>query len=364
MFYEAEMMQSLSLPAILAVLTLPLMAAGCASVETSGAAPPLGWPRVDHHIHVFSPETSRNLEMQCARSGGCFAQVSTKASTGEVVIAALDAAGIERGVLLSTAYFFASPRTEDPGLDVVAATRLENRFIVDQAQKSCGRLVAFVSVNPLADNALDEIAYWGEAGGARGVKFQFGNSAVDLQSPEQVRRLAAVFAAAARARLAIVVHLQGAAAGYSGRDVEIFLRDVLPAAADVPVQIAHAGGGGGVDAGMLSALGVFADAIEGDPTGTRNLVFDLAMVPDLISNEGKLPAAASDVAALEVLMRRIGLSRFLMASDWTEGLDLNIYYAGEKAALAFTDAEWLQLQSNEAAYMPAYRPDAACGASQ
>jgi len=344
----------------LAILAIPLLAGGCATHPATLPAPPLGWPQVDHHIHVFSPETSRNLEMQCAKTQSCFAAMSTRASTGAVVVAALDAAHIGRGVLLSNAYFFASPSTDDPGLDVAAATRRENSFIVEQARASCGRLIAVVSVNPLADNALDEIAYWGRTGGTKGVKFQFGNSAVDLRSPDQVRRLAEVFAAAADAHLAIVVHLQGRSADYGAGDVRIFLRDVLPAAKRTTVQIAHAGGGGGVDAGSLAALGVFADAIERDPDGLRNLYFDLAMVPDLIANVGKLPAAPADVATLEGLIRRIGLDRFLMASDWTEGLDLNIYYAGEKSALAFTDAEWRQLQSNVAPFVPPYRPSAAC----
>lgn len=354
------MTHSLSRTTGLAILAIPLLFGGCATQQASFPTPALGWPEVDHHIHVFSPETSRNLERQCAKTQSCFAAMSTRASTGQVVVAALDAAHIGRGVLLSNAYFFASPGTDDPGLDVAAATRRENSFIVEQASASCGRLIAVVSVNPLADNALDEIAYWGRTGGAKGVKFQFGNSAVDLRSPDHVRRLAQVFAAAARARLAIVVHLQGQNPDYGAEDVRIFLRDVLPAAAQTPVQIAHAGGGGGVDAGSLAALGVFAEAIERDPRATRNLYFDLAMVPDLIANVGKMPAAPADVAVLESLVRRIGLDRFLMASDWTEGLDLNIYYAGEKSALSFTDAEWRQLQSNVAPYVPPYRPGAGC----
>jgi hypothetical protein len=37
--------------------------------------------------------------------------------------------------------------------------------------------------------------------------------------------------------------------------------------------------------------------------------------------------------ALERLMRQIGLKRFLLASDCTDGLNLRAYYANEKASL-------------------------------
>lgn len=310
-------------------------------------------PLVDHHLHIFSPEASRVLELICKELGpkGCPPEVSHAPSTGVDLMHALDAAGIKRGVLLSAGYVFYSPELKDPDHDAARNNREENTYIVSQAQASCGRLLPFVSVNPLAPNALDEIAYWGRHGGAVGLKLHLGSARFDFREPEHARKLAAVFAAAGNAHLAILMHMQTRSQDYGAEDVKIFLEQVFPHSAGVPVQIAHAAGGGGVDPGQLAALRAFSVAMQRDPNTTSSLYFDLAMVPDLFANAGKIAASAANVATLESLMRQIGLQRFLPASDYTFGLNLQAYYANNKSALALSAAEWHRLATNVAPYM-------------
>jgi predicted TIM-barrel fold metal-dependent hydrolase len=319
-------------------------------------------PIVDHHMHVFSPEAARVLKISCARVGPvkCPPEISKSPSTGREAVQALDNAGIQTGVLLSTGYFFGSPTLADLKLDVRAKTRAENTFVVDQAQGQCRRLIAFFSVNPLSSNALDEIAYWGRKGGATGLKLHLGNSHFDFRSPQEVRKLAAIFRLAAQLHFAIVVHLETPASDFGARDIHIFLTDVAPFARSVPIQVAHAGGGGGVDAHTLSALGEFADAFEHDPEGAKNIFFDLAMVPDEMSNTAKIAAPADNIAKLKALMERIGIKRFILASDWTYPLKLEKYYADEKAALNFSEDDWRLLVSNVAPYVPTAKAPGNC----
>ena len=275
------------------------------------------------------------------------------------MVAALDADGVRRGVLLSTAYFFGSPELTDLHLDIAREMRAENQFVVDQAHSQCGRLTAFISVNPLLPNALDEIHYWSRVGGVGGLKLHLSNSNFDFRSPEEVKKLAAVFQAAERGHMAIVVHFQTQRKDFGAEDVAIFLRDVAPQARTIPIQIAHAAGGGGVEKTELDAITAFADAFTAHPAATRNIFFDLAMVPDELSNTAKIAAAPADVAALEVQMRRIGLQRFVMGSDWTSGLDLKHYFDDERATLALSDEDWAALAANTAPYLKA--PGAGCG---
>jgi len=331
------------------VVCAVLLSLASARAEPTTAPP----PSVDHHMHIFSPEASRILNIICARVGPkkCPPEISKAPSTGAQVVAALDAAGIQDGVLLSTAYFFGSPEVADLHLDIARETRDENRFVVEQARSQCGRLTAFISVNPLAPNALDEIDYWAREGGAAGLKLHLGNSGFDFRSPAQVKRLAAVFRAAARGHLAIVVHFETRTPDFGAKDVQIFLRDVAPYARTTPVQIAHAAGGGGVDAHSLAALRAFADAIQRNRAATGNLFFDLAMVPDELSNTARIQATPQDVATLKGLMHRIGLQRFVLGSDWTSGLDLKPYFDDERTSLALTDAEWTTLAANQAPYL-------------
>jgi predicted TIM-barrel fold metal-dependent hydrolase len=337
-----------------------LLAVGSASAE-----PPPGAgnnPVVDHHMHIFSPEAARVLKIGCARVGPvkCPPEISKSPSTGRDAVQALNDAGIQTGVLLSTGYFFGSPTLADLKLDVPAKTRTENAFVVDQAKRQCGRLIAFISVNPLSSNARDEIAYWGQKGGATGLKLHLGNSHFDFRSPAEVSKLAAIFRLAAQLRFAIVVHLETAASDFGARDIHIFLTEVAPFARSVPIQVAHAGGGGGADAHTLSALGEFAEAFEHDPENAKNIFFDLAMVPDEMSNTAKIAAPADNIAKLKGLMERIGLKRFILASDWTYPLNLDKYYADEKAALNFSEDDWRSLVSNVAPYLPTAKSSGNC----
>jgi predicted TIM-barrel fold metal-dependent hydrolase len=335
------------------------------AVGGAGAEPPRvagDNPIVDHHMHIFSPEAARVLKISCARLGPikCPPEISKIPSTGRDAIQALNGAGIQTGVLLSTGYFFGSPTLADLKLDVAAKTRAENTFVVDQTQGQCGRLIAFISVNPLSSNALDEIAYWGRKGGATGLKLHLGNSHFDFRSPVEVRRLAAIFRLAAQLHFAIVIHLETPASDFGARDIHIFLTEVAPFARSVPIQVAHAGSGGGDDAHTLSALGEFADEFEHDPQGMNNIFFDLAMVPDEMSNTAKIAASADNIAKLKAFMERIGLKRFVLASDWTYPLNLAKYYADEKAALNLSEGDWRLLVSNVAPYVPTPKAPGKC----
>lgn len=338
---------------------------GLLMVGSAGAEPLRGasdHPIVDHHMHIFSPEAARVLKIGCARVGPvkCPPEISKSPSTGRDAVQALNDAGIQTGVLLSTGYFFGSPTLADLKLDIPVKTRAENAFVVEQAKDQCGRLIAFISVNPLSSNALDEISYWGKKGGVTGLKLHLGNSHFDFRSPEEVGKLAAIFRLAAQLHFAIVVHLETPASDFGARDIRIFLTEVAPFARSVPIQIAHAGSGGGADAHTLSALGEFADAFEHDPEGAKNIFFDLAMVPDEMSNTAKIAASADNIAKLKALMERIGLKRFILASDWTYPLDLEKYYADEKAALSFSEDDWRTLASNVAPYVATAKASGNC----
>ncbi len=97
-----------------------------------------------------------------------------------------------------------------------------------------------------------------------GLKLHFGNSDVDLDNPANVAQVRKIFAAANGYRMAIVVHMRTSIDNqrkYGADEARVFLNELLPAAPDVPVQIAHLAGAGGYEAATDSALSVFTDAI-------------------------------------------------------------------------------------------------------
>jgi predicted TIM-barrel fold metal-dependent hydrolase len=321
---------------------------------------PLPAAAVDHHLHIQGPEVSAELKRRAALAPEDFAIFSPAlfdTRSGADALAELDQAGIQEGVLLSMAYTFASPRAtmRDDAAAVARLTRAENLYNVTAAQASGGRLHAFIGINPVADGALDELRYWAGQDGVRGVKLHLGNSGFQPELALHVTRLAAVFAAAGDLGLAIVIHVRSGAA-FPLSETTQFIEQILPHAGMAPVQIAHAGGGGGIDDETLAALAQYALALERGAPGTERLVIDLSVV---LVRDITDAASAELVKRLVALVRRIGPQRFVMGSDWPTICSPRDHNAMQAEQMTLSEAEWRVILANRAAYLPPYLTTAA-----
>jgi predicted TIM-barrel fold metal-dependent hydrolase len=226
--------------------------------------------------------------------------------TADQLIEELDDAGIRRGVVLSVAYWFGSPFREPPPADEYASVRAENDWTVEQVARYPDRLVAFIGVNPLKDYAIAELERCAPLAHVKGVKVHLANSGVDVKRPEHVEQLRRVFRAANDRRLALVVHARQIGA-YTREHAGIILNQVLPAAPDVPVQIAHMGSGAPAPDG---ATAVFADALAAGDPRAQHLCFDVAGT--VLPNGSQAPETLAQIATA---LRRIGLQRIFFGSD-------------------------------------------------
>ena len=295
----------------LIVLSLAWCCGALLSAPASAAAPEFVPWRADHHIHIRSRAVYDAFGVICASfdKGDCPLPDPRHAVRGsDDVIAALDEAGASKGVVLSMAYFFGSPYLASEHYDVSRMTRQENEYVAQQVGRHPDRLVGFFSVDPLVPSAGDEVQYWLTDHRLKGLKLHFANSGVHLKEPAQVRQIAAVVGLAGAHGLPMVIHLRSAKV-FGADEAEIFIRDILPHAGDSWVQIAHAAGWYGTDQIMFADLEAFAAHIARDDPATRHVLFDLAAVvtPETTSEEA---------TALAALMRKIGLSRFVMGSDY------------------------------------------------
>lgn len=218
------------------------------------------------------------------------------------LVAMLDAAQIERAVVLSLGYWFDSPTR--PSVRSAAAMQAENTWTAEQAARFPDRLIAFCSLNPVSDSATAAMRQCATDKRFKGVKLHLSNSRVDLMSAEHVRRLREVFAAANRARLPIIVHVRNAD-DYGAPHARVFLEDVLTAAPDIPVQIAHLWGGANFSP---EALAVYAEAVAARRPATRNLYFDISDAA-LVASTPELAQVVAD------RIRQIGLDRIFYGSD-------------------------------------------------
>lgn len=318
-------------------------------------------PRADHHIHIQSAVVTDFLREMQKASPAMFEGISGdifQVRYGEDAVRELDRAGIQQGVLLSAGYMFGFAAMSLESGEMARRMRAENQFNVEQALASNGRLVAMVGINPFLDNALDELEYWSNRPGASGVKLHLGNSGLDLGNPDQVEALAAFFAAAYQAKMPLVVHLRGAAP-FTAANITTFIESVLSQAGDLPVQIAHGGSFGGIDAATLEALQLYGAAIERQAPGTTNLVIDLSAVAQLdlstlesVPKEGIEAHTADEWRSLYAAeMREIGLDRFVFGSDWPALTPPAEYFIAERKTLPVTEAEWAVLCNNVAPYL-------------
>ncbi|NBB63980.1 amidohydrolase family protein [Pseudomonas sp. ODNR1LW] len=305
-----------------------------ALVATPGRAQPVPPVVTDHHVHVHSPAILDILQAYCSSPG----RVSpcdpafVKPLTADDLLADMDAAGVRTAWVMSTAYLAESPMMVPPLADAAQRVHDANAFTVAMARAHPGRLVAFVSVNPIAPDALAEIASWKDEPLASGLKLHLTNSGVDLRDPQHVRRLAAVFDAAADAGLTIMVHMRTRAEDYGARDVGVFYEQVLPHARGATVVIAHSGGWGGLDANTWDAFDGFRRILKGRRDLAPNLYFDLAQVFDA-------DTSPQDAARLVDFMRDVGIQRFVAGSDWPFSGPLDAYLNETMDRLPLTPQE-------------------------
>ncbi|GAA4868086.1 amidohydrolase family protein [Luteimonas vadosa] len=258
----------------------------------------------------------------------------------DALVALLDKAGIARAVVLSIAYWFQSPTYANADADT--RTRAENAWTAEQVARHPQRLVGFCSVNPLRDEALAIVDACARDARFRGLKLHFASSQVDLGQAAHVEKVRAVFAVANAGGLALVVHTR-TGDGYGARDARVVVNELLPAAPDVTIQIAHLWGGGAFSA---DALAVFAEAVSTGVPATRHLVFDLSDVA-----YGAGPAGQQALVARRI--REIGLDRVFYGSDAAYlghpgPADSWAYFRKE---MPFTEAEFGGIAGNEAPYL-------------
>jgi predicted TIM-barrel fold metal-dependent hydrolase len=290
---------------------------------------------VDHHQHLFGPLTQS------------LALATPPRLDAENLVRLLDAAGIRRAVVLSTAYQFGNPN-RPPVEDEYRAVRAENDWTAQQVARHRDRLIGFCGVNPLKDYADAEIRRCGDEPSLRtGLKLHFGNSDVQLDEPEHVAKVKAVFARANAAGMAIAVHLHGSTTRqrpHGARQATTFLEQLLPAAPDVVVQVAHLTSAGGWENDVSEAMHVLGRAIRSSDPRTRRLYFDVSGVG--------LPELQKHVAGVAAAMRQVGLDRMLFGSDGTADAMRPVEAWESCRQLPLTADEFDAMASNVAPYVP------------
>lgn len=114
---------------------------------------------IDFHTHIFPPQVREEREDYVRRDatfGEMYSDTKAKIATADDLLQQMDTSGVDVSVALGFAWADA------------ATCERHNDYLLEQAAKSGGRIVAFCTVNPAGDNAEEEAVRCARAG-ARGL---------------------------------------------------------------------------------------------------------------------------------------------------------------------------------------------------
>lgn len=233
---------------------------------------------------------------------------------GAALIRRMDADGVRRAFVLSTAYQMApdayGTRTSESA--EYARVRLENDFTAGECARYPDRLVPFLSVNPKRGYAVEEVDRCVEQK-MRGLKLHLWNSLVDTRQPADLAALRRVVERAAHHRLAVVAHiLVGAVPDYGPDDTERFVREIIMPLDTLQISVAHLGGAGGFGSVAQACFERLVALCGSDTPYASRVWTDMAAVLTLNSMPG-------NVRTLAELLPRWGLHRVLWGSDNIDG---------------------------------------------
>jgi predicted TIM-barrel fold metal-dependent hydrolase len=213
--------------------------------------------------------------------------------------------------LYSSTWFERLVPTPEKELELVIA---ENDFIAASIAKHPERLVGFYSLHPTRDPVVALRDRYVGRPGMIGWKMHLPACGVDLANPEDFQKLEAAFAWCAAHEQCVLIHLFG------GDEplhlAERFWKLVEPHP-KLQIVLAHCGTSGGYNDLPESLLRGYLELQERKPEFARApIFFDLSGAVLIAETDGLPPTSAENCERLVAMMRKIGLTKFLYATDY------------------------------------------------
>lgn len=312
-------------------ILLPILSVLLGAACTTAPVVPRAAPVVDYHQHLVSP---------------AFAPIAKLPErNGDALVRELDAAGVERAVVLSVGYSFSDERKAL--VDPDRLTREENDWTSAQVVRNAPRLIGFCSANPLREAALEELGRCLGLPGMTGIKLHMGNGGVTLREPAHLARIRQLFALAQRHDAPVLIHMRArGGANFGAEDARLFLTQVLPVAPGIEVVVAHLGASGpGYPQQNDEVLAVFAEAAERRDPLMRNVYFDVA-------TNVTAETTAEGAALVAQRIRQLGPDRILYGSDLSPpGGSIGSGWEIFRSKIALTPAEMQRIASNRTRFV-------------
>jgi predicted TIM-barrel fold metal-dependent hydrolase len=289
-------------------------------------------PQAEHHLKLRSVAAA-DLLFQIRKKDSTFSHSALLPVTAEDVLAALDAAGVEEAIVISSAHLFSMPDL-NPSAEYNLVIR-ENDYVAAQVAVAPERLAGICSVNPLANFALDEIQRCAQRLGLNGLYLDFENSDIDLRSSSQISTLAILFEFLEALQFPVILHTRTRNSNYGSIDIKLFIDNVLSEAPTLDIQIAHFAGSGSYDDATDRAMAEFIEAFADGRLEPSNLQFDLAgvvVMPSADQTKQEQTRHLNQIEQLALRLKQLDPQQVLFATGWkhnelgsvdTESININ-----------------------------------------
>jgi predicted TIM-barrel fold metal-dependent hydrolase len=319
--------------ALALAVAAPILAGACwcpkrpaesASVSERSTAAVESSPRpvpIDHHVHLIGPDLLRDwksLGVPFSRRDEVYLSAAGLIGPGTDAPPAVDGVA-----LISMAHMYGrSGFRAEMGLPVEeerARVARENDHVAREAARTPARAVAFCSVAILRPYAEAELDRCHAELGARGVKIHLAASDVDLTDADHLDTLGRILGRAEERGQAVLLHVDPQRRGLVASDIARLARTVLEPRRELTLVVAHLGGSGGYGAWTRQVFATLVDWLEerraaGDPR--PGVYFDTSAVILEEESEGVPPTTPEEAAALAADLRRAGLDRIVLGSDY------------------------------------------------
>jgi predicted TIM-barrel fold metal-dependent hydrolase len=227
--------------------------------------------------------------------------------------------GVAGAFLVSMAHMYtaedfrAIAKTPEIERRLVAA---ENDFIAVSVARKPSQFIGFYSVNPLRDYAFDELKRCKANPNLTGLKLHLPACGVSLENPEHVETFGKVLAWAAENDVPVLLHLT------AGEEIDLekanwIWKTIIQPHERLHLYLAHLGSVGGFNSSsgnLLRAHSLLAD--KSAKFREMKIYFDLSgAIMEADSEEGR-PTTDEQCRELSELIARVGVERFLFASDY------------------------------------------------
>jgi predicted TIM-barrel fold metal-dependent hydrolase len=289
--------------------------------EDGAVSAPERAPWVDHHVHLLGPDLLRDwkaLGVPFSRRDEIY--LSAAGLLGAVGAETPAVGGV---VLVSMAHMYGrSGFRAEMGLPIEeerARAARENDHVAREAARTPGRAVAFCSVAALRPYAEAELDRCHAELHAAGVKLHLAASDVDLTDASHLEAIGRILARAEARGQPVLLHVDPQRRGLVAADIARFARTVLEPRRELTLIVAHLGGSGGYGPWTRQVFGTLVDWLEerriaGDPR--PRVFFDTSAVILEEESEGVPPTTPEEAAALGPDLRRAGLGRIVLGSDY------------------------------------------------